>query len=88
MPGRTYDEVAATKTMIKRTEERFGLKPERLATDTAYGTGKFLHWVIGTGITPPIPLWDMSKREEGILSRADFNFDPSIRRATSTLHSE
>jgi len=74
-PARTYDEVAATKTMIKRTEERLGLKPERLAADTAYGTGKFLDWVIGTGITPHIPVWDMSKREEGILSRADFTFD-------------
>jgi len=74
-PARTYDEVAATKTMIKRTEERLGLKPERLAADTAYGTGKFLDWVIGTGITPHIPVWDMSKREEGILSRADFAFD-------------
>jgi hypothetical protein len=62
-PARTYDEVAATKTMIKRSEERFGLKPERLAADTAYGTGKFLPWVIGTGITPHIPVWDMSKRE-------------------------
>jgi Transposase DDE domain len=48
-PARTYDEVAATKTMIKRTEERLGLKPERLAADT-YGTGKFLDWVIGHGI--------------------------------------
>jgi hypothetical protein len=64
-PARTYDEVAATKTIIKRTDERLGLKPERLAADTAYGTGKFLHWAIGTGITPHIPVWDMSKREEG-----------------------
>src|SRR5262249_31744358 len=62
-PARTYDEVAATKTMIKRTDERLELKPERLAADTAYGTGKFLHWVIGSGITPHIPVWDMSKRE-------------------------
>src|SRR5258708_20723606 len=61
--------------MINRTEGRLGLKPERLAADTAYGTGKFLHWVISAGITPPIPVWDMSKREEGILSRADFTFD-------------
>ena len=66
-PARTYDEVAATKTMIKRTEERLGLKPERLAADTAYGTGKFLDWVIGTGITPHIPVWDMSKRGRGHL---------------------
>ena len=80
-PARTYDEVAATKTMIKRTDERLGLKPERLAADTAYGTGKFLHWVIGSGITPHIPVWDMSKREEGILSRADLR---STASATST----
>jgi hypothetical protein len=32
----------------------------RLAADTAYGTSKLLHWVIGTGITPHIPVWDMS----------------------------
>ncbi len=30
-------EVGAAKTMIERTEERFDLKPERLAADTAYG---------------------------------------------------
>src|SRR6476661_8386426 len=30
-------EVGAAKTMIERTEERFGLKPERLVGDTAYG---------------------------------------------------
>src|SRR6202008_2726651 len=32
-------EVGAAKTMIKRTEQRFALKPERLAGDTAYGSG-------------------------------------------------
>jgi transposase len=36
-PARTYDEVAATKTMLDRTQARFALKPERLAADTAYG---------------------------------------------------
>ena len=41
-PARTYDEVAATQTMLDRAEERFDLKPGRLAADTAYGTGKFL----------------------------------------------
>src|SRR5258708_31469627 len=45
-PARTYDEVAATKTMIERTEECFQLKPDRLAADTAYGTGNFLCWVV------------------------------------------
>src|SRR6516162_4466806 len=36
-PARTYDEVAATKTMIERAERRFDIKPQRLAADTAYG---------------------------------------------------
>jgi transposase len=74
-PARTYDEVAATKTMIKRTGKRVGLKPKYLAADTAYGTGKFLSWLIGAGITPYIPVWDMSQREDGTFSRADFTFD-------------
>ena len=74
-PARTYDEVAATKTMIKRTDERLGLKPKRLAADTAYGTGKFLNWLVDTGITPHIPVWDMSQREDGTFSRTDFVFD-------------
>src|SRR5262249_9805732 len=30
-PARTYDEVVASKTMLDRTEEHLGLKPERLA---------------------------------------------------------
>lgn len=74
-PARTYDEVAATKTMIERTDERLGLKSSRLAADTAYGTGKFLGWLIGAGITPQIPVWDRSTREDGTFSRADFTFD-------------
>ena len=74
-PARTYDEVAAARTMIQRTEERMGLKPQRLAADTAYGTGKFLGWLVGAGITPQIPVWDKSTREDGTFSRSDFTFD-------------
>jgi transposase len=74
-PARTYDEVAAARTMIERTEERMGLKPQRLVADTAYGTGKFLGWLVGAGITPQIPVWDKSAREDGTFSRSDFTFD-------------
>jgi len=74
-PARTYDEVVATKVMIKRTDERIGLKPKRLAADTAYGTATFLSWLIGTGITPHIPVWDKGRREDGTFSRSDFAFD-------------
>jgi transposase len=74
-PARTYDEVAAARTMIERTERRVGLKPRRLAADTAYGTGKFLGWLASAGIAPQIPVWDKSAREDGTFSRSDFTFD-------------
>src|SRR5580698_2012473 len=51
-PARTFDEVAATRTMIERTEQALGLKPRRLTADTAYGTGKLLAWLLGKGIAP------------------------------------
>lgn len=75
-PARTFDEVRATGVMIKRTQERFGLKPKRLAADTAYGTGKFLGWLAQEKIAPHIPVWDKSTREDGTFSRTDFAFDP------------
>jgi len=69
-------EVGAAKTMIERTEQRFGLKPERLAGDTAYGSGANLDWLVnGAKIAPHIPVIDKSKREDGTLSREDFSFD-------------
>ena len=75
-PARTYDEVAATQTMLDRTEERFGLKPKRLAADTAYGTGKFLGWLVKEKkIIPHIPVWEKSDRQDGIFSRSDFRWD-------------
>jgi hypothetical protein len=75
-PARTYDEVAATETMLDRAEERFDLKPSRLAADTAYGTGKFLGWLVKTKkIIPHIPVWEKSDRQDGIFSRSDFHWD-------------
>jgi transposase len=79
-PARTYDEVAATKPMLERTEKIFGLKPKRLAADTAYGTGKFLAWIVGKGITPHIPVRDFSQRDDGTFSRSDFKFDKDRNR--------
>jgi len=75
-PARTYDEVAATRTMIERTEACFALKPKRLAADTAYGTGAFLGWLVKEKqISPHIPVWDKSRRDDGTFSRSDFTFD-------------
>jgi hypothetical protein len=71
-------EVGAAKTMIERTEERFGLKPERLVGDTAYGAAPMLNWLVEEkGIAPHIPVFDKSRRDDGTFSRSDFRYDPT-----------
>jgi transposase len=94
-PARTYDEVAATKTMIDRTERRFDLKPKQLVADTAYGTGRLLAWLVKEKrITPHIPVWDKSERDDGTFSRSRFTFDkrndlyhcPAGKKLTTTGH--
>jgi len=69
-------EVGATRTMIARTRERFGLTPDRLAADTAYGSGEMLGWLVGKGIEPHIPVIDKSERRDGTFSNAEFRYDP------------
>ena len=67
-------QVGAAKTMIDRTEERLGLKPQRLAADSAYGSAPTLNWIVNEKrIAPHIPVIDMSMRKA--FSRADFTFD-------------
>ena len=69
-------EVGAAKTMIDRTEDRFGLKPKRLAADSAYGSGPTLDWLVhDKKIAPHIPVIDMERRKDGTFSRDDFNYD-------------
>jgi hypothetical protein len=69
-------EVGAAKTMIERTEGRFGIKPERLVGDTAYGAAPMLNWLVEEkGIAPHIPVFDKSKRDDGTFSRSDFRYD-------------
>ena len=97
-PARTYDEVEATKTMIYRTEQCFDLKPKRLAADTAYGTGRFLGWLVkDKKITPHIPVRDKSDRDDATFSRSDFHWDKrrghyicpngKVLRTSGTVHS-
>jgi transposase len=58
-------EVGAARTMIERTEDRFGIHPHRLAADSAYGSAE-------------IPVFDKSAREDGTFARDDFTYDPEI----------
>ncbi len=74
-------EVGASRTMLERTEDRFGLKPDYLVADSAYGSADNLAWLVKQKqITPHIPVFDKSTRTDGTFSRADFTFDPDGNR--------
>jgi hypothetical protein len=76
MPARTYDEVAAIRMKLDRTQQRFNLKTKRLAADTAYRTSKFLGWLVKEKkIIPNIPVWEKRDRKDGIFSRSDSHWD-------------
>lgn len=65
MAARQAD-VTAQRTMIERTHERFGLRPERLAADTGYGLAYNLAWLVKEqAIEPHIPVFDKSARKDG-----------------------
>jgi transposase len=69
-------EVGASQTMIERTEATFGLKPDWLVADTAYGSAPNLHFLVDEkSIAPHIPVIDKSQRDDGTFSREDFAYD-------------
>lgn len=65
----------STKVMVDRVEDRFGMKPGRLVGDTAYGVAPMLEWMVhDKGIEPHVPVWDKTERDDGTLSRSDFQW--------------
>src|SRR6202007_146336 len=74
-PARWTAEVAATRTMIERTKQRFNLQPKKLAADTAYGSGGNLAWLMERGIEPHIPILDRTSQTNGVFTRNDFAYD-------------
>src|SRR5246127_1946499 len=69
-------EVGAAKIMIERTEQRFDIKPTRLAADTAYGSGATLNWLVkDKNIAPHIPAIDKADRGDGGFCWENFTFD-------------
>lgn len=69
------EENRVSVSMVERVITRFGLKPERIAADTAYGSSKTLKSLTDLGLEPHIPVWDKSRRGDGTLERADFCYD-------------
>ncbi len=75
-PTRISMEVDVTEIMLDRVKTRFGLDPDRIAGDVAYGTGALLGKLVEREIAPHIPVWDKSNpAADDKFSRADFTFD-------------
>lgn len=69
-------EVTAQRRMIERTQERFGLWPQRLVADGGYGDAPNLAWLVEErGIGPHIPVFDKSGRRDGTFERAELTYD-------------
>lgn len=69
--------------MVDRTEARFGIKPDWIVADTAYGSAENLAWLVKEReIIPFIPLIDKSERKDGTFSRSDFEWDEDNDRYT------
>ena len=69
-------EAGAAQEMILRAKDRFGLYPELLAADTAYGSADMLGWLVeDEGIEPHIPVFDKSERKDGTFPATNFVYD-------------
>jgi hypothetical protein len=68
-------EITAQRVMLDRTQERFGIWPERLVADTGYGSAENLAWLVHErGIEPHIPVFEKN-RTDGSFGRQDFTYD-------------
>lgn len=75
-PTHRTSEVDSAKTMVKRVEKQFGIKPARLLGDTAYGVASMLEWLVeDKHIEPHIPVWDKFNNKPGVFGRSDFTWD-------------
>ena len=69
-------EVDAARTMIDRTEVRFGLKPERLLGDGAYGSAGLLGWMVDDKkIAPHVTLLETPGRPTKSFTQKEFTYD-------------
>ena len=75
-PALSRQEMVAARQMIERLG-RFGLRPESLGADKAYGSGEFLAWLLARGVQPHIPVIDRRHQTDGHFTRDQFRYEPA-----------
>ena len=74
-PARFRQEVLAARRMLERVGQ-FGVRPQNLAADKAYGSGEFLAWLLERNIQPHIPVIDRRHQTQGHFTREQFRYEP------------
>ena len=74
--ARFRQETLAARRMLAQTKERFGVCPESLGADKAYGSGEFLAWLLERNIQPHIPVIDRRHQTHRRFTRDQFQYDP------------
>ncbi len=74
--ARFRQETLAARRMLAQVKERFGVCPESLGADKAYGSGEFLAWLLERNIQPHIPVIDRRHQTHRRFTRDQFQYDP------------
>ncbi len=75
--ARFRQETLAARRMLAQVKERFGVCPESLGADKAYGSGEFLAWLLERNIQPHIPVIDRRHQTHRRFTRDQFQYDPA-----------
>src|SRR5215831_8939839 len=74
--ARFRQETLAARRMLTQVEERFGVCPEGVETDKAYGSGEFLACLLERSIQPYIPVIDLRHQTRRRFTLDQFQYDP------------
>src|ERR1700681_2934475 len=75
--ARCRQETLAARGMVAQVKVRFGVCPESLGADKAYGSGEFLAWLLERNIQPHIPVIDRRHQTHRRFTRDQFQYAPA-----------
>jgi len=74
-PALFSHETLAARRMLEHVGQ-FGIHPQNLAADKAYGSGEFLAWLLARNIQPHIPVIDRRHQTQGRFTAENFRYEP------------
>jgi hypothetical protein len=75
-PARFRKEMLAARRMLEQVKGQWGICPESLGADKAYGSGEFLAWLLERHIQPHIPVMDRRHQRPRYFTQEQFQYDP------------